>query len=1160
MKQNLLRKMKRLSKCCLYGLLIQSMFLTTLIAGESNAQIKSIDQVAVKLSKEVWSIRDLFEFIESNSDYTFVYPDDVVYGLPEIDFEKGKKTVEDILKVFAQETGLKFKQVNNSIYVGKNQELAALLEVAEEVIEVTGVVKDDAEFPIPGVTVIEKGTTNGTVTDLDGKYQLSVQEGASLVFSFIGYTTQTIAVDGRSYIDVFLQNDYGDLDEIVVVGYGTQKKSNLTGSVTDLKADKLVQTPVTNVKGLLIGQVPGLISNQNPGLPGQDDASLSIRGFGDPLVIVDGIESNLDRIDPNDIETITVLKDASAAIYGARAGNGVILVTTKRGESGSMSVNYHGYVASQKRLTFAEQVDAAGFIKLGRDAVFNGQYDPANPDADISYGTLFTEENLNLYESGELPSYNWVDAVVKDSGSPLMSHNLSIRGGSEKIRYYSSVGYLAQTGIFKGDYDYNKLTLTNNLDIDLFKNVTLTINGQYIKEEQDYSAEAPSVIWNDLRTSQPIFNPNLPDDDKAPYSGFSARSPVARIYQKFVGYDRTDKHTLTGSAELKYDLPFVKGLAVGGKINVRARNLQNATLNTPYEVYTYDADAVTSDFDGYTLQGSIQGNSFSRSNYFGGANDPNSRVLSRFYATYNKEVNDHEFGALLFGENENNTYRSLTVTRVDLLSTEVPQVGGTNELTRTSGTGRDIEYTRVSFAGRFNYAYAGKYLFEATLRADASSKFGSNAWGYFPSISAGWNIAREDFLANSSTIDQLKLRLSYSQTGVDSNVGNTSFNYLSGFEQSGSAVYYLDGSPTAMIDNTGLVNPDITWEETTLYNAGVDLTMFNGTLYSTLDVFYRYRDGLLRTPLEALPSTFGATLPQVNLDSRSNRGFELSIGNQGAVGDFRYDINVGVAYARQKYENYEEDIDMSDPIQVQFDQLSGRWVNITYGYKTDGLFDTQAEVDQYLEQYTIEDINGSPKPGDIRYVDINGDGVINRADRYQIGYGNNPDITYNISPRVSYKGFSLAMLWQGGTHFSVNMTGLNRAAFNNEQVPLKIHEQYTWAQDPSNPGVGSNPNAQLPAYERNGTRPWNNINSDFWMYDGTYIRLKTATLSYSFPSAILDKVGLSNANVYMSGDNLVSFNKLGIYKDAIDPEEASSNNGFGLPLLRTMSFGVQLGF
>ncbi|MFC5624952.1 SusC/RagA family TonB-linked outer membrane protein [Algoriphagus winogradskyi] len=1025
-------------------------------------------------------------------------------------------------------------------------------------IQVTGVVKDETEFPIPGVTVIEYGTTNGTVTDLDGKYTLTVQEGASLVYSFVGYKAQTIPVEGRSFIDVFLQDDVGDLDEVVVVAYGTQKKSNLTGSVTDLKADRLVQTPATNVKGLLIGQVPGLISNQNPGLPGEDNATLSIRGFGNPLVIVDGIESFLDRIDPNDIETVTVLKDASAAIYGARAGNGVILVTTKRGKAGSMSVNYHGYVATQKRLTFAKQVDAAGFIQLGRDAVFNGQYDPLKPDQPISYGTLFTEEKLNQYESGELPSYDWVDAVLKDTGSPLMSHNLSFRGGSEKIRYYSSVGYTSQSGIFKGDYDYKKLTLTNNMDIDLSKNIVLILNGQYIKEDKDYSIIDPSTIWNDLQTSQPLFNPDLPDPDRAPYSGFSGRSPVARINQKFAGYSKSYQHTLTGSAELKYSLPFVKGLSVGGKVNVRARNLQEAALATPYDVWSYDPNAVTEDFDGYTLEASLLGNSFSRS--YGSFSDPINRILSRGYATYEKAVDKHEFGFLFFGEKEDNTYRQLTVTRTDLLSTEVPQIGGTNELTRSSGTGRDIQYTRVSFAGRFNYAYDEKYLLEATLRADASSKFGNNAWGYFPSVSVGWNIAREDFLATSDVLDQFKLRLSYSQTGVDSNVGNTSFNFLSGFEESSGAVYYLDGSPTAIISNTGLVNPDITWESTTLYNAGIDLTMFNGKLYSTLDVFYRYRDGLLRTPLESLPSTFGAALPQVNLDSRSNRGFELSLGNQGTFGEFKYEITAGVAYARERYENYEEDINFEDPIQVEFDQLSGRWVNITYGYKTDGLFNTQAEVDQYLEQYTIEDINGRPKPGDIRYVDINEDGVINRADRYQIGYGTNPDITYSLAPRLSYRGFSLAMLWQGGTRFNVNISGLYRGAFNNEQVPLELHEQYTWTQDPNNPGIGSNPNAQLPAYERNGTRTWNNINSDFWMYNGTYLRLKTATVSYSLPSSFLSKIGLSNANVYMSGDNLLSFNNMGIFKDAVDPEEATSANAFKLPLLRTMSFGVQLGF
>ncbi|WP_186758733.1 SusC/RagA family TonB-linked outer membrane protein [Echinicola salinicaeni] len=1158
MKRKLLDLIKMVSKNLLYGIIVQCIFLSTLMAKEGNAQIKPLDQAFVKVEKREWTVKALFEELENKTDYVFVYPDDIIDNDPIIKIKKNKFSVEGVLTEVAKTTGLKFKQVNNNVYVGVyRNERNDPVEIEVFAQTITGTVKDDTGAPIPGVTVVEKGTTNGTVTDMDGKYTITVEEGTELIYSFVGFKPQTIAVGNQTIIDVILMEDVGNLEEVVVVGYGTQKKSTLTGSVTDLKADKLAKNPTTNVKGLLVGQVPGLVTNQNPGLPGEDNVNISIRGFGAPLVIVDGVESYLDRIDPNDIESISVLKDASAAIYGARAGNGVILVTTKRGTSGKPKVTYHGYFATQKRLTFPEQVDAGSFIKIGRDAIFNTQYDPANPDAEIPYGTLFTEENLEKYTAPGAPSYDWANATVKKGGSPLQNHNLSLRGGSENVKYYFSIGMQDQTGIFRGDYDYSKFSVTSNTDINLSKGLDLKLNVSHINEQQDYAASSIGDVWNDLRTSQPIYPTSLPDPTKNPYSGFNARSPVTRIQKDVVGYENTNKKTTAGAVELSYNLPFFKDLTLGSRVNFRFRTGVRERLTKFYEVYSYHPDDITEDYDGYQLEGSGGINAYNKSIY--GPSDPRSRFLYRGYARYNKEISKHNISFLAFGEREDNIYNSLNVTRRDLLSPDIPEVSGANELTITSGTGRDVEYTRVSFAGRLNYSFDEKYLFEATLRADASSKFGPKVrWGYFPSVSAGWNIAREDFLRDAEVLDQLKLRLSFSQTGVDNNLGNTSFEYLSGFEERTGNIYILNGEQISQIQSSGLPNELVTWEETTLYNAGIDYTLFGGKLFGSVDGFYRYRDGLLRPPLESLPFTFGANLPSVNLDSRSNRGFDASLGVKGAVGEFQYNIVAGVGYTRQKYEKYQEDIDETDPVQVKFDKRSGRWVNVAFGYKSDGLFNSQGEVDEYLDTYTFEDINGTPKPGDIRYVDITGDGIINREDRYEIGYGNNPQLTYSLSPSLTYKNFNLSMLWQGGSQFNVFIVGAYRAPFGNEQVPLKIHEEYSWTQDPSNPGVGSNPNAQLPAFNRDGSRTWNDLTSDFWMKDGTYMRLKTATLSYNFSKQILSRVGLDRLTVYVSGDNIVSFNKLGIFKGNIDPEEASRPNAFNLPLLRTMSFGVQV--
>lgn len=1036
--------------------------------------------------------------------------------------------------------------------------------------KVTGNVKDSNGTPLPSVNVIEKGTSNGVATDFDGNFEITVgNAGAILVFSSLGLSSTEVPINNQTFIRVVLQEDLDQLGEVVVVGYGTQKKVNVTGSVSSVKIEDLTQVPITNVKNLLIGQVPGLITNQNPGLPGQDNANLSIRGFGNPLVIVDGIESFLDRLDPNDIETISVLKDASAAIYGARAGNGVILVTTKRGKSGKSKVNYHGWYGNQNRLTFPEVSGAEGFIRLGRDGIFNQEYDPADPDKVIDYGTLFTEEKLQEVLSGEQPSYDWVDALLRSGGSSIAQHNISASGGSDKVRYYTSVGLLNQTGIFTGDYDYRKISITNNMDAKITDDLSLSFNSSYIDEFRDYSAIGVNDIWNDLRTAQPLFNPNLPDPDRAPYSGFSQRSPKARTQQKFAGYNRINLETLAAALDIKYDLPFIPGLTLGVKTNIRFRLITQNRLRKPYQVWEYDPESPLADDEGYISRATISTNDFTK--VIGGGNfndDPKRRILSRVYLNYDKELGKHKFGALAFVEKEDNLYEQLFVVRRDLLSSEVPQVGsGDDNLTTSGGIGVPLSYTRQSVAGRVNYSFDDKYLLEGTIRVDGSSKFGPEVrWGYFPSVSLGWNIAKENFLKDSKNVKELKLRLSYSETGIDSNIGNTAFEFLSGFSETGG-VYFLEGSsPTPVIRTEGIANPLVTWEETTMYNVGLDMSFYGGKLYANLDAFYRIREGLLRVPLEGLPSTFGANLPRTNLDTRNNRGFEALVGYRDNWGDFGMNVAGTFTLARERFGEYQEDIDESDPNQVRIDKRSGRYVNRWFGYQTDGLFNTQQEVDDYLNQFTIETLSGTPKPGDIRYVDRNGDNVLNRDDIYQMGFGNIAEMLFSLNTNFSYKDFSLGMLWQGASKFNVLVSGGARNPFNNETIPYTIHEKYSWRQDPSNPGIGSNPNAQLPAFERNGARIWNQAGSDFWLKDGTYLRLKTANFSYKFPKEVLENINLNNLELYVAGDNLLTFSRLGIFKDAIDPEEASltindrgGTSGLTLPLLRTFTLGVRIG-
>lgn len=1026
-------------------------------------------------------------------------------------------------------------------------------------LTISGNVKDSRGTPLLGVNVIVKETKIGTTTDFDGNYSITAKIGDTLVFSFVGFKTKEIKVI-RATTDVVIEEDLSQLDEVVVVGYGTQKEINVTGSVTSIKADDVITIPATNVKALMVGQVAGVITNQTPGLPGNDNINLSIRGFGDPLVIVDGVESFLDRIDPNDIENISILKDASAAIYGVRGGDGVILVTTKRGKKGKVQLNYHGYTGRQTPVKFPTPASATDYIKAKRIGSFNAQYNPESPSLPITYGE-FTEELLAAYESGARQSYNWVDALLKNSGSQLMSHNISANGGTEKIRFYTSLGFLTQDGIFNGDYDYRKMNILNNLDAEITDNLSLSLNSSYIREVRDYARYGVRSIWNDLRTAQPFFSPILPDTDLAPYSGFTERSPVARAQKKFGGYDLNILETTAAALELKYKVPYIMGLSIGVKANVRIRRNYFERLNKTYTVYQYNEE----DNSYIPIATVNQLPSFSKG-LQSSAKDPRLRLLSRFYLNYDNTFDKHKIGLLVFAEKEDNEVDRLEVTRRNLLSDEVPTIEAGDDANTTSfGIARPLEYSRVSFASRFNYAFDDKYLLETTFRADASSKVSPKVrWGYFPSVSLGWNIAKEDFLKDS-VINKLKLRASYSETGKDDNIGNTSFDYLTGFNEL-SSVYYLDGNPITNIITAGLVNDRLTWIKNTLYNAGLDFSLLKGKIFGNFDVFYRLSEGLVAPNIESVPSTFGANLPQVNLNSTNDHGFEFLIGYNGSIGkDFKFNLSGNFSFARARYEDWAQDINLDDPNEVRINLRNGRYVNRSFGYISDGLINTQEELDDYVASHTFETLDGFPKVGDIRFVDVTGpdgtpDGIINLYDRREIGYGSEPDITFGLNTRFAYKNFSLAMVWQGASMFDVNFNGgIMQAPFFNEQVPLTLHTKYSWTQDPNNPGVGNNPNAQLPAYDDDGGRLWNRNFSDFWQKDGTYLRFKSATFTYDLPKEVLDKTGFKNWSIYFTGDNLFVFSRLGIYKDIIDPEQSFNNSGYSLPLLRSYTFGVRIG-
>lgn len=1002
------------------------------------------------------------------------------------------------------------------------------------------VISGEDQQGLPGVNVTIKGTSLGTVTDVDGGFALEVPSRESvLVFSFVGFVNQEVTVGSQSNIRVTLEPDMQTLSEVVVVGYGTQEKMNVTGSVATVQARDIIKVPSANVSEIMIGKVPGLFSMQSSGVPGADYANLNIRGFGEPLVLVDGIETSWTRIDPNEIESISVLKDASAAIYGARAGNGVILITTKRGGNDRPSISYSGSYTIQQPTTVPEFVSSGKYAELLREGELNS-----------SLPFTYTEEEVQKFYDGTDPdygNYSWYDATFR-RWAPMQSHNLSVRGGGDKTKYFMSAGYLDQQSIYKsGDLSFKRYNVRSNVDVEITKRLSASLDLSFRNEDRLAPQTALRDIWINLKTALPLRNPHLPDPSRGgAYSGFLERSPMAQTYRDKTGFRDDFQRYFNGRFNLKYDVPGVKGLQANAVLNYAVNNIFTKVQDRPFDVLTYN-HAV----DEYTLWGVNGTNSLSESM------SRYTQLYPMFSLNYEKEVGDHNVKALVLNEWITTHYDYLEASRLDLLSVDVPYLfAGSTENMKNDG--RASRTGRMSYAGRLNYAYKERYLLEATFRYDASHKFPKDSrWGFFPSVSAGWRIGEESFIKdNVGWIDDLKLRASYSESGLD-NVAE--FKYLTGYEiLEGVGQSYMFGSDVyRLIRTTGLANPDITWLNMTTYNIGLEASFARGLVGIELDVFHRIVDGKFGQPVENFPTTFGAILPQLNINSTEDKGFELTLRHKNSIGsEVRYDIALMGSLAREKYRYWSES-EYDDPDDIRINKLTGKYTNRWIGYKTDGIFMSQEEIDNHpVDQDQAG--NSTLRPGDIKYIDRNDDKVIDWRDQDEIGYGDFPDLSYGMNLGIEYKGFRLTALFQGASMFNSMISDVLRGPLQNLGNPFEFHYKYRWQPDPDNPGVNINPEARLPAIlgDGTGTATHNNKGSDFWLQDATYLRLKNVNLTYSIPATLVKRIGLQNASVYVAGSNLLTWSKLGIYKSSVDPEMTGYEKFY--PPVKTLAVGLNL--
>jgi len=1007
---------------------------------------------------------------------------------------------------------------------------------------ISGTVTDSQGGPLPGVNILIEGSTNGAQTDFDGKYTITAATGDVLVFSYMGMKTVKVTVDNKITYNVSMEDDAAALDEVVVVGYGTQKKSALTGAVGVVKADELVKAATSTATELLSGRIAGVVTKQSAGTPGNDSPTINIRGFGTALILVDGVKTDMTRIDPNDIASISILKDAAAAIYGVEAGNGVILVTTKRGHIGKTKISYHGSTSFQSPTKSRNYVNSAEYATLIREADLNG-------------GSLiddtFTEEDVAKYRAGDDPNYvneDWNAAVFVKS-TPMTQHNLSVRGGNENVKYFSSLGLMNQESAYRsGDLGFQRYNLRSNLDAQINDKLSMGVDISYRREDRDSPATDVSTMYNLLQTASPLYPAFLPDSERAAYSGFTTRSPYAATDKNFGGFNDDIREFFFSKITLKYDFDF--GLSAKAVLNYNTLNTSKKSLKKPYDIWEYDYDT-----DEYTQQGTAQNRSSITEVY-----RKRIQLFPQFSLEYKKKFGEHSLKALALVEQIDITDNQILARRFDLISTDIPYLSsGSQEGQETNSSAS--EQGKMSYVGRVNYSYKNRYFVEGTLRVDGvGEKFApENRWGYFPSVSAGWRISQENFMEQFTAMDNLKLRMSYSDLGTIAGVPN--FAYLTGYSIAGG-IYLNDGGAGQMINSIGLPNEDVTWFSNTLYNVGVDGDFWNGMLGFEIDAFYRKSAGRFGKNQTDFPSTFGAILPTENINTDDDRGIDILLKHRNRINeDFSYSVSANVGWARTKWVSVAEE-DYTDIDDIRLKKLQGNYANRIIGYVSEGLFMTQDQINNHpIDQ----DGNGNStlKLGDIIYKDISGpdgnpDGIIDQRDRDDIGYGSTPDVSYGLNLEATYKNFSIGALFQGAGMFNMNITGAARGGFSNQSTPYDYQLKHAWRPDYENPGVNSNANAILPRITHNGVTPNNNATSDFWLLDNTYLRLKSLNLNYKLPSKILDAAGISSANIYLAGTNLFSFNKLGIYKDTFDPEGPQNQGGRSYPIMKTFTVGVKL--
>lgn len=1083
------------------------------------------------------------------------------------------------LKVYAMKKQRFFEELRLKVCVTLAVCMALLLNAPflgaqNSTIKVKGVV-NDAMGPVIGASIVEKGNTgNGTITDIDGNFSLNVSSNSTLIVSFVGYKAQEIPVAGKTFFTIDLKEDNEMLEEVVVVGFATQKKVNLTGSVGTATAKDIEARPVANAVQALQGVIPGLnISNSGNGGELNATKSIDVRGTGtvgkdasgnafssgSPLILIDGMEGDLNSINPQDIESISVLKDAAASsIYGSRAPFGVVLVTTKSGKSGRAQINYNMNMRYSTPIKMPDMANSYEFVNLFDDAEYNGSGKHLYTDEyrQFVYDFMTGKSDDYIWGNGSggkwnydysANNVNWLKEYYRNT-APSQEHNVSVSGGSDKMTYYLSANYMTQEGFMRyGTEDYDRYTITAKISAQLTKALKVDYSNRWVRTDYERPTYMNDDFYNHiLRRARPVravYDPNGYLMSDINYIGVMRDG----------GRHNEQKDAM--AQQLKITVTPLKNWNIIGEMNIKTDNNWNHWEQ--FVVYSHYKDNPENTYTALTSANKDQVSEYSLKTTY---------LNPTVYSNYNFSLKEkHNFTVLGGFQAEIMKYRDMEGARTGLVTTDLPVLNLTTDADSYTLKGLYKNWKNAGFFGRINYDYNGKYLVEGNLRYDGSSRFRrGNRWILTPSFSLGWNVARENFWEKlADVVEVFKLRVSY---GELANQNTTSWypTYQTLGVTTNGGKWLQNGALTSVASVPGLISTSLSWEKIKNTNIGFDFGALNNRLTGSFDYFWRKTKNMVGPGVE-LPAILGATVPSTNNTDLTTFGWELSIGWRDKVGELGYGVKLNISDNQTRIDKY------PNPTNSLSKYMAGELTGDIYGYTTIGIAKTQEEMDAHIASLPKGGqtaIGSKWEAGDIMYADINGDGKIDNGsntlddmgDLKKIG-NNTPRFRTGITLDAQWKGFDFSMFWQGVLKRDFD-PGENSMVFWGTtgsgqwwSTSFKDHMDYFRAEDTASP-LGANVNAYYP-------RPlFNNKNhktQTAYLQNAAYMRLKNLQLGYTLPRSLINKIGLQNVRVYVSGENLLTITGL---SDTMDPETAGigKQGGTVYPLSRVYSFGLSVNF